>query len=283
MEKEILSTDAERTWCPGCQNFMLLESVKKALKELLEEGNLRHEDISIATGIGCHGKMFDYLNVGGVYSLHGRVLPACLGMKLGNPNLRIIGFAGDGDTYSEGMGHFIHAARHNADINLIVHNNQVFALTTGQATATSEYGFKSKAQPFGEIQEPLNPIKLALAANASFVARVYPKDIQHTAQVLKEAITHEGYSLVDVAFPCLIYHDDTEFLEEHLYKLEENGHDPRNKREALERAEEWDYNLDHKKIPVGIFYQEKRKTLEEKKPQLQNLMDKGGGWWQVER
>lgn len=283
MEKEKLATHAETTWCPGCHNYLLLESVKMAIKELIEEGKVKHEEVSMAAGIGCHGKMFDYLNVGGVYSLHGRVLPACLGMKLGNPGLTVLGFAGDGDTYSEGMGHFIHAARHNSDINLIVHNNQVFALTTGQATATSEYGFKSKAQPFGEIQEPVNPLKLALAAGASFVSRVYPKDIQHTKKVIKEALKHKGYSLIDAAVPCLAYHEDTKFLEGRMYKLEEEGHDPTDKEEAWEKACEWDYNLDEGKIPVGIFYKERRKTLEEKKPQLKKLMKKDEGWWQVDR
>lgn len=281
MEKQDLSTGAEATWCPGCYNFMLLESVKQAIKAEIEEGNLRHEDITMATGIGCHGKMFDYLNAGGVYSLHGRVLPACFGMKMGNPNLTVFGFGGDGDTYSEGMAHFIHAARFNADINMVVHNNQVFALTTGQATPTSEKGFRSKAQPSGIIHDPINPLELAIAADASFVARVYPKDIAYTAKILREAMNWKGFSLIDVALPCLVYHDMSEFVEDRMYKLEETEHRPEDKDAALGKAREWDYNLEDGEVPVGVLYKNRRDTLAEKKPQLRELKEQGKGWFQT--
>lgn len=278
-----LSTGTESTWCPGCFNFMLLKSMQKALNEEMEEGKIEHEKISMSTGIGCHGKMFDYLNVGGVYTLHGRVLPTCLGMKIGNPSQTVIGFGGDGDTYSEGMAHFIHAARFNADMTMVVHNNQVFALTTGQATPTSEQGFESKAQPFGEANEPLNPLEIAISAGASFVARVYPKKIEHMKKVFKKAIEWEGFSLVDVALPCLVYHEDTEFLDNKFYRLDEIEHDPENKTEALEKAREWDYNLEDGKVPIGVIYKNRKKTVSEKYPQLEKLKDKDKGWWTVER
>lgn len=283
MDKSQLQTDAESTWCPGCQNFMILEGIKKALKEEIEEGKLSQEDVSMVTGIGCHGKMFDYLNVGGVYSLHGRVLPTCVGTKIGNPNLTVIGFGGDGDTYAEGVSHFIHTPRYNPDMTMIVHNNQAFALTTGQATPTSEKGFKSKAQPKGAVNDPLNPLILALENGASFVARVYPNKLQHTAKVFKKAIEHKGFALVDVAFPCLVYHNNTEYLENNVYKLGESGHDKTDKEKAIEKAREWEYTRDKEKIPVGIFYQEEKKTLAEKKPQLKRLKKEEKGWWQRKR
>lgn len=283
MKKEKLETNAPNTWCPGCYNFMILENVKRALKDEIEQTSLNQEDISMVTGIGCHGKMFDYLNVGGVYSLHGRVLPTCLGLRIGNPNQLVLGFGGDGDTYSEGMSHFIHTARFNPDITMIVHNNQVFALTTGQATPTSEEGFHSKAQPNGLINEPMNPLKIAISAGASFVARVYPKDFNHTTKILKKAMEHDGYAIVDMAIPCLIYHKNTDFLEENIYKLEERGHDPSDKGEAMEKASQWDYDLKESDIPVGIFYREDKETLAERKPQLKELQEKNKAWHETKK
>ncbi|MFB6217320.1 MAG: thiamine pyrophosphate-dependent enzyme [Candidatus Aenigmatarchaeota archaeon] len=284
MEKKEFATGAESTWCPGCPNFMVLEGVKRALKEEVENNDTEHEDISMVTGIGCHGKMFDYLDVGGVYSLHGRVLPTCLGMKIGNPNLTVLGFGGDGDTYSEGVSHFVHASRYNVDMTMIVHNNQVFALTTGQATPTSEKGFQSNAQPFGQANQPLNPLEMAITTGASFVARVYPKHLDHYVEVLREAVEHDGYALVDVAFPCLVYHNTTDFIEENMYKLEESDHDPTDRQQALEKAREWDYNLEQdERVPVGVLYRENKETFSEKIPQLKELKEQGKGWFEVER
>lgn len=250
-----LDTGAKKTWCPGCHNFMLLNSVKSAIKEMVGKG-VKQENFAMAAGIGCHGKMFDYLNIGGVYSLHGRVIPNCIGMKLANPDLKVLGFGGDGDTYAEGISHFIHGARYNVDMTMIVHNNQVFALTTGQGTPTSEKGFKSKSQPKGTLNEPLNPLKIALDSGASFVARAYPKWMKHTTEIIKQAVNHKGFSLVDVAFPCLAYHNNQEFLEENMYRVRAC----KDKKTAWKRAAEWDYNMDHKKIPVGVLYTEEKKT-----------------------
>ncbi|MFB6088272.1 MAG: thiamine pyrophosphate-dependent enzyme, partial [Candidatus Aenigmatarchaeota archaeon] len=276
-----LSTGAETTWCPGCYNFMLLNSVKSAIKDVMKEEGVGQEEFAMAAGIGCHGKMFDYLNLGGVYSLHGRTIPTCVGMKLANPNLKVLGFGGDGDTYAEGISHFIHAARYNVDMTMVVHNNQVFALTTGQGTPTSERGYKSKAQPHGVVHKPLNPLKMAIDAGATFVARAYPKDMKQTEEILKRAIEHKGFSLVDVVLPCLAYHEDREFLEENMYDLE--NHDETDRKAAWEKASEWDYNIDNEKIPVGILYRVKEKTLEEKFPQLQELQEESKGWFQVDR
>ncbi|MBI2038647.1 MAG: 2-oxoacid:ferredoxin oxidoreductase subunit beta, partial [Candidatus Nealsonbacteria bacterium] len=134
MEPQDLNTKEENTWCPGCPNFVILETTKKALAELANEGKISIQNTAVVTGIGCHAKTFDYLDISSFYGIHGRVLPTALGIKLGNPNLTVLGFGGDGDTYAEGLDHFIHNCRYNVDIKMFVHNNQVFALTVGQPT-----------------------------------------------------------------------------------------------------------------------------------------------------
>lgn len=280
MEKNDLSTKAENTWCPGCQNFFILESVKRTLTKLINNGT-KHEDIAIATGIGCHAKIFDYLNLSGVYCLHGRVLPVSLGMKLGNPNLTVIGIGGDGDTYAEGISHLVHACRYNANMTMLVFDNQTFALTTGQATPTSEQGFKPKSEPLGVFNLPMNPIKLVLSAGASFVARTYAKDISHISEILEEAIKHKGFSFIEVVQPCLQFHFNQEYLEKHLYKMK--NHDKTNLKAAMEKADEFDYNLKNGKIPLGIFYQKERPSLEESWPQLKKLKKKKKAWYQIKR
>ncbi len=166
-----LTSPIKPTWCPACLNFHVLASVKKVIQAEIDRGK-KEEDFAIVAGIGCHAKIFDYINLNGINTLHGRVLPTCLGMKLGNPNLNVIGFSGDGDAYAEGMEHLIHAARYNANFKYFVHNNQVFALTVGQPTPTTEVGFIDKTNPLGVKTSPINPIALMLASGCGFVARV---------------------------------------------------------------------------------------------------------------
>jgi len=266
--KERLSTKNEITWCPGCPNFMILESVKRVFAKLIKEG-LKQNNIAIVTGIGCHAKIFDYINVSGFYGLHGRVLPTALGIKLGNPNLSVIGFAGDGDTYAEGMAHFIHAGRYNADITLVVHDNQAFALTTGQPTPTTQQGYKSKVEPQGQHNVPINPIKLALVSGTTFVARTYALNLEHSTKILEAAIKHKGFSFVEVIQPCLQFNKDMNEIGKLTYVIKDNKGDMRR---ALELADEWDYNSKNGKIPIGIFFQKREPTLEEKWPRLSNLM-----------
>ena len=273
--KDKFSTPFEITWCPGCPNFMILESVKRAFSKLIDEKFTKQEEIAIVTGIGCHAKIFDYLNTCGFYGLHGRAVPIALGLKLGNPNLKVIGFAGDGDTYAEGMEHFIHAGRYNADMTLVVHDNRTFALTTGQPTPTSPQGYKSKVEPQGEYDVPINPMKLALASGMTFVARVYPQNIEHTTKILEQAIKHKGFSFVEVIQPCLQFNTDVNEIGELVY-VTENNKDDMNK--AMQLADEWDYNSKKGKIPIGIIYQIEKPTLDDKWPQLQQLMKKGVGW-----
>jgi len=247
------------TWCPGCTNFMLLEAVKKALAKVIAEGT-RQEDITIATGIGCHGKIFDYLNASGIYALHGRVIPTAIGVKIGNPKLNVIGFAGDGDTYAEGMEHFIHVGRLNPDMTLIVHDNRAFSLTTGQSSPASQQCYKSKAQPFGEPNKPINPIKLALASGASFIARVNARDIEHTSQIIEKAIKHKGFSFIEVLQECIIFNPYPDSMDKAMYKIQDN----KDRKKAEDLADEWNYNIAGGKIPIGIIYQEEKRILEEK-------------------
>ncbi|MFZ5955719.1 MAG: thiamine pyrophosphate-dependent enzyme [Nanoarchaeota archaeon] len=271
--KQNLSTNNENTWCPGCYNFFILESIKRAIAKLIFEGE-KQENFAMVTGIGCHAKIFDYINIAGIYGLHGRSIPTALGIKLGNPHLKVIAFAGDGDTYSEGMEHFIHAGRFNSDMTLIVHNNQTFALTTGQATPTSQLTYANKSEPLGEFNEPLNPIKLALASNMSFVARCDASNIEHTAEVLEQAIKHKGFSFVEIIQPCLQFNTNVKNLKASMYKVENKN----DMKKALELSNEWNYNSDKGKIPIGIIYQEQRKILEEKWPQLLDLIQNKKVW-----
>jgi len=268
----LLNTKNENTWCPGCTNFLLLEAAKKAINNLISQG-YKQEDFSMVTGIGCHAKIFDYINISGIYGLHGRVIPTAFGMTLGNPNLHVLGFAGDGDTYAEGIAHFMHAFRFNSDMTLIVHDNQAFSLTTGQATPTSQIGYKTKAEPLGEMNRPMNPVKLALAAGGSFIARCNARDLNHTTEIIEKAIKYRGFSYVEVIQPCLIFNCDMNALDKLMYKV-----DNKDMKKALSLVDEWDYNSNKGKIPIGILYQERRKTLNEEWPQLSDLKKKKIGW-----
>lgn len=267
MEPKDLNTKEENTWCPGCPNFVILDVAKRALAELANEGKIKIQNSAVVAGIGCHAKTFDYLNINSFYSLHGRVLPTALGIKLANPDLTVIGFGGDGDTYAEGLEHFIHNCRYNADLTMIVHNNQVFALTVGQPTPTSETGFLDGYPAPGVTEKPLNSLALALEAGASFVARAYALDIEHSKNIMKEAILHKGFSFLEILQPCIIFHNTIPYFQKNIYKLDAT-HDIANLDAALGRAREWDYCFDRdQKIPVGIFYKKERPLFKGAFPQ----------------
>jgi len=256
-----LATPVENTWCPGCGNFGILMAMKRAIIQL----GLEREEVVAITGIGCHGKVTNYIKVNGVHVIHGRVLPAATAIKLANHGLTVIGFAGDGDAYNIGMGHLSHAARRNPDITYVVHNNLIYALTTGQTSPTSERGFRTKSTPRGAFELAINPITQALASEASFVARGYAGDMHHLTELLKEAITHRGFALVDVLQPCVAWNrvNTYDFFRERVYKLEEAGHDPTDLRQAYDRAVEWE-----DRIPIGVFYRVERPTYRENFPVL---------------
>ena len=274
-----ISTPTKITWCPGCFNFQILAGVKN----YFAKSRLRKEDFAIVTGIGCHAKIFDYLDLNGINTLHGRVLPTCLGIKIGNPNLNVLGFSGDGDAYAEGIAHLVHAARYNSDLKYFVHNNQVFALTVGQPTPTTEIGFEDKTTPQGVKVPPLNPIALMLASGAGFVARVFA-DVNQIVYVLAEAVKHRGFAFIEVLQPCLIFHPDESYREK-MYSLDDVKHDKTDFEQAMKRAMEFNYNGidENTKIPLGIFYQQQKSVFEEQFPQLQDLKKKKIGWKDVRR
>jgi len=250
---EDLKTPAKNTWCPGCGNFGILMSFKRALIQL----GFERDQVVIVSGIGCHGKIVNYVNVNGFHGIHGRVLPLATGIKLANPNLTVVGFAGDADCYDEGWGHFSHAIRRNVDITLIVHNNMVLGLTTGQTTATSQKGFKTKSTPFGSIPPMLNPIAHALVSNGTFVARGFAGDTMHLNGLMVEAIKHRGFAFIDVFQPCVTFNylNTYDWFKERVYKLEEEKHDYTDRQCALEKSFEWG-----DRIPIGLFYKEEEPT-----------------------
>ena len=271
-----LNTTTKNTWCPGCFNFQILAGFKNFIAGELKKGRSK-DDFAICSGIACQGKIFDYVNLNGLNTLHGRELPTALGMKIGNPNLEVYAFGGDGGTYSEGISHLIHAAKQNIDITLTVHNNQVFALTVGQPTAVTEQGYADKTTPEGVFSKPLNPIKLMLNANCSFVARVFA-DVKQVEEVYKEASKHKGFKFIEIIQPCIIFHADKGY-KEHL-KIIDKKHDVHDFDKAMKLASEWDYDgVDNgSKIPIGVFYKEKRTTLEDKHWQLKKLIKERKSW-----
>ncbi|MCK9356119.1 MAG: thiamine pyrophosphate-dependent enzyme [Dehalococcoidia bacterium] len=214
-----LATYAENTWCPGCGNFGILNAFKKAVRHLETEGVSRR-DIVMTAGIGCHGKIFDYLRLSGFYSLHGRALATAQGMKLANPRVKVVAFVGDGDAYGEGVAHLVFAAKRNSDITVIVHNNGTYGLTTGQYTPTSVKGFRGPSTPGGSIEEPFNPLSLVLSAGATFVARGYPVKLDHLADLFARAIRHRGFSIVDVLQPCVSFNNTYELYNKSVMELD---------------------------------------------------------------
>lgn len=240
-----LSTNAEITWCKGCGNFGILNALQKAV-EKLEENGVKKSHIMLTTGIGCHGKIFDYINLSGVYSIHGRSMATAQGIKLGNPDLKVITFAGDGDAYGEGIGHMIFAAKRNADITVVVHDNGTYALTTGQYSPTSKKGFKGPSMPEGNIEHPINPLSLLFDAGASFIGRGYAGDIEHLANILVKAVLHEGFSIVDILQPSVVFNNTYNLYNEVTTKISEPAKRKDKARRLIEEIQ--------KKIPIGIIY-----------------------------
>lgn len=247
-------------WCPGCGNFGILRAVNKALVEL----NLKPHQVLMVSGIGQAGKLPHYSRANVFNSLHGRALPVAIGAKLANPELTVIAIGGDGDGYGEGGNHFLHALRRNHDITYLVHDNQVYGLTKGQASPTSDEGFITKTTPEGATLA-MNPIGLAITGGASFVARAFAGDINHLSQIIEQGIRHRGFSLIDILQPCISFNRKNTFqwYRERVYKLEEEDYDPTDRQQARARAEEWG-----ERIPVGVIYREERVTFEERQAAL---------------
>jgi 2-oxoglutarate ferredoxin oxidoreductase subunit beta len=250
-----LGTACPNTWCPGCGNFGIEIAVKKAFAEMIEEGKFKREELAVVAGIGCHGKIADYLNVNTFYGLHGRSLAAATGIKLARPELTVVDLAGDGDAYGEGLEHLIFAAKRNIDLTLIVHDNRVYALTVGQASPTSPQNFKGKSTPQGSPDKPINPLELMLVAGATFVGRAFSGDAEYLREIIKKAVNHKGFSIVEVLQPCFTFFNTFEYYKKNCYHLED-GRVLSDKEDAREKAREWDYSeSENPKIPLGIFYQ----------------------------
>jgi 2-oxoglutarate ferredoxin oxidoreductase subunit beta len=260
MSERNLITPAQNTWCPGCGNFALQFTLKTLLEGLVQEGRSL-DDVVLVTGIGCHAKMADYLNINSFYSLHGRTIPAATGIKLANPNLEVVCCAGDGDCYAEGLDHLIFAAKRNVGITVLVHNNRVYGLTTGQYTPTSPLGFKGRSTPGGTAELPFNPLELMLASGATYIARGYTRRPDQLKMLVREAVLHRGFSFVDVLQICATYNNMTDYYNSRVYELE--NHDTGNFTEACEKAREWDYNTDAR-IGLGIFFQTSAPSFEER-------------------
>lgn len=261
--------DYETAWCPGCGNFSILKAVKQALVAC----RLRPRDVIFVSGIGQAAKAPHYLNVNLFDGLHGRSLPVATGIKLSNPKKTVIVESGDGCNYGEGGNHFLAALRRNPDITLLVHDNQVYGLTKGQASPTSETGFVTKAQPAGVASSPFNPVAVAVAMRAGFVARAFSGMADHLAVIIQEAIAHSGFSLVDILQPCVSFNKVNTFT---WYKSRcrelPPDYNPANWEAAMKAAEEWGDT-----IPVGILYRNVRPAFESHFPALKKgpLVGKG--------
>jgi len=250
-------------WCPGCGNFGILNALNRALVEM----EIEPHQVLLVSGIGQAGKLPHYTRGNVFNSLHGRPVPPAIGAKIVNSELIVIAVSGDGDAYGEGGNHFLHAARRNHDITYLVHNNQVYGLTKGQASPTSDVGFITKTTPYGAAS-PVNPIALAIVSGASFVGRGFAGDIDHLSNVIKKGITHRGFALIDILQPCISFnHKNTfQWYRERVYKLEDERYDPSDKKAALEKALTWG-----EEIPIGIIYEENLPVYEDQLPALSEV------------
>jgi 2-oxoglutarate/2-oxoacid ferredoxin oxidoreductase subunit beta len=244
------------TWCPGCGDFGVVAAIELALKRL----KIPSKDVVIVSGIGCSSNLPHFLSSYGFHGLHGRAVPLAEGIRWGNHELTVIATGGDGDGFGIGAGHFIHAMRRNVKLTYVTMDNQVYGLTTGQASPTSTLGAKTKSTPNGVIEYPLDPISLALASGATYVARGFSGDVKHLSDLVAGGIQHKGFSFVDVFSPCVTYNkiNTFDFFRQRVYKLESSGHNPSDLPAAFQRSLEWG-----DKIPIGLFYSVERPTYED--------------------
>jgi 2-oxoglutarate ferredoxin oxidoreductase subunit beta len=250
-----------RTWCPGCGDYGVLNALQNALAAL----NLERRNLVVVSGIGCSSDLPHFLNVYGIHTLHGRALPVAQGIKMANKDLTVVVTGGDGDGYGIGAGHFLHAMRRNLDITYIVMDNRIYGLTTGQASPTSDRGHKTKSTPAGNPECALNPLALAVAGGATFVGRGFSGEPVHLAAVMKRAIAHKGFSLVDVFSPCVTWNKVNTYdsYRPLILKLETENHNPADRDAALRQA------LREDKLPIGVFYEIDEPTFEAEEPSLQ--------------
>jgi len=268
----------DTAWCPGCGNFSILECLNKALEEL----NKDPYEVLMVAGIGQAAKTPQYISANSFCGLHGRALPAAVAAKIANEKLTVIVDTGDGDSYGEGGNHFIHNIRRNVDITHFVHDNQIYGLTKGQASPTSAEGQVTDVQPTGNINTPLNPVLLAIAAGGGFVAKAFSGDKEHLISIMKQAILYNGYALVDILQPCVSFNKVNTFsyYSKRVYRLDD-GYDASDKAAAMQKAMEYG-----DRIPIGVIYQEQKRTFHEKNKVLSGgvpLIDKPADLSTVQR
>jgi 2-oxoglutarate ferredoxin oxidoreductase subunit beta len=255
-------SDTKPTWCPGCGDFGVVAAVEMALKRL----KIPSHNVVIVSGIGCSSNLPHFLSSYGFHGIHGRALPVAEGIRWANHELTIIATGGDGDGFGIGAGHFIHTMRRNVDMTYVTMDNQIYGLTTGQASPTSMMGQKTKSTPTGVIENPIDPISLALAAGATYIARGFSGDVKHMADLVANGIAHKGFAFVDALSPCVTYNKINTFdwFRQRVYKLESSGHDPTDIQQAWARSLEWG-----DKVPIGLFYKTDKPTYEDLEEVLQ--------------
>ncbi|MGM0369155.1 MAG: thiamine pyrophosphate-dependent enzyme [Bacillota bacterium] len=269
VDTAIYEGDRETAWCPGCGNFPLRQILVDALADL----ELKPSEVTMFTGIGQAPKMPHYMKVNGFNGLHGRALPPAIGMRVANKDMKVIVETGDGNAYGEGGNHLLHNIRRNPDLAHFVHDNQIYGLTKGQASPTTGTDIKTAVQPNGITAQPLNPIKLAVSMEASFVARGFVGNKEHLKSLMQEAIKHRGYALIDILQPCVSFNkvNTYQWYAKRVYELDDD-YDPTDYKAAQEKSEEWGDD-----IPLGVIYKNEDKAIfHDKLPQLgeEPLVDK---------
>lgn len=265
LEVKDFKPEVQPDWCPGCGDFGVLNALFQACADL----QLQPSNVLVVSGIGCSSNLPGFFRSYGVHSLHGRSLPFATGSKLANTSMTVIATGGDGDGYGIGLNHFIQAMRRNINITYIVMNNEIYGLTTGQVSPTSETGMKTKTTPDGNLEGMLSPLALALAAGCDFVARGFSGQPKHLTELYKAGIKHPGFSIIDVFSPCVTFNkvNTYPFFRERIYKVEDTDHDPNDFHSAMDRALEWG-----DKIPIGQIYRkaDARPSIDSLDPALQN-------------
>ena len=260
---EDFKSEIKPDWCPGCGDFGVLTVLQKACAEL----ELAPHEILVVAGIGCSSNLPGFFRSYGAHTLHGRALPFATGAKLANHQMTVIATGGDGDGYGIGLNHFIQAMRRNIKVTYVVMNNEIYGLTTGQVSPTSETGMKTKSTPEGNLELPINPLALALASGCGFVARGFSGDPKHLTKLYTEGIQYPGFALIDVFSPCVTFNKQNtyQWFRERIYRLEDHKHNPSDFGAAMEKAREWDA-----KIPIGLFYRDPspRPSLDKLDPAL---------------
>lgn len=265
------NVDTKPTWCPGCGDYGVLSATKKSVVDM----QWVPKDTVVVSGIGCSSNFPHFIGGYGIHTLHGRANPVAEGIKLANPDLNVIVAGGDGDGLGIGLSGLVHAARRNFDMTYIIMDNQVYGLTVNQTSPTSGLGRITRSTPYGNIERPLNPIMMALASGATFVARTLASDGKHFKEVVEKAMAHKGYAFIDALSPCVTFNkvNTKDFWEERVYHLEDTDYKTNDFMTAMTKAQEFG-----DKVPIGVFYQEEAPLytkMDETNKRVQNVVKRG--------